>query len=72
MTSDIIVYGDDEVAVRKLGWDIAAAQESWREKHYAEGHPLPTYNTFICRSPFKEFEEKYPEVVAVDSEGKAN
>jgi dual specificity MAP kinase phosphatase len=30
---------------------------------------LPTYNTFICVSPFADFEERYPEIVAVDSAG---
>ncbi|KAK4122820.1 hypothetical protein N657DRAFT_681790 [Parathielavia appendiculata] len=69
MTSDIVVYGDDDVAVRKLGWDIAAAQQRWRDKHEAQRHPLPRYSTFICVSPFAEFEEKYPEIVAVNSRG---
>lgn len=69
MTSDIIVYGDDDVVVRKLGWDIAAAQQRWRDKHEAQRHRLPTYNTFICTSPFSQFEEKHPELVSVDSAG---
>lgn len=70
MTSDIIVYGDDDVAVRKLGWDIAAAQRRWREKHEVQGHPLPSYNTFICASPFADFENAHGELVAVDSAGR--
>ena len=70
MTSDIIVYGDDDVLVRKLGWDIAAAQKRWREKHEAQGHPLPCYNTFICVSPFADFENAHDELVAVDSAGR--
>ncbi|KAL2024070.1 hypothetical protein VTK56DRAFT_9850 [Thermocarpiscus australiensis] len=69
MTSDIIVYGDDDAAVRRLGWDIAAAQKRWREKHETQRHPLPRYSTFICVSPFAEFEEKCPEIVAVNSAG---
>ncbi|KAB5585392.1 hypothetical protein GE09DRAFT_25018 [Coniochaeta sp. 2T2.1] len=67
MTSDIIVYGDNDVVVRKLGWDIAAAQNRWREKHDTQGHTLPEYNTFICVCPFSEFEDKHQEIVAVDS-----
>ncbi|KAK3314712.1 hypothetical protein B0H66DRAFT_319543 [Apodospora peruviana] len=70
MTSDIIVYGDDEVAVRKLGWDIVAAQQRWRDRHEVQRHKLPTYNTFICVSPFSHFEEDYHELVAVDSFGR--
>jgi dual specificity MAP kinase phosphatase len=69
MTSDIIVYGNDDVAVRKLGWDIAAAQQRWRDRHDAMRHHLPRYSTFICTSPFAEFEEKHPEIVSVNSEG---
>jgi len=70
MTSDIIVYGDDEVGVRKLGWDIVAAQHRWRAKHEAQRHHLPVYNTFICVSPFSHFEQNHPEIVAVDSTGR--
>lgn len=69
MTSDIIVYGDSDVVVRRLSWDIAAAQQRWREKHDAQGHTLPAYNTFICISHFSDFEDKHPEIVAVDSRG---
>lgn len=69
MTSDMIVYGDDDVMVRKLGWEISAAQQRWRDKHEAQGHPLPSYSTFICVSPFGEFEEKHPDLVAVNSAG---
>lgn len=70
MTSDIIVYGEDDTLVRKLAWDVRAAQERWREKHENQGHPLPSYNTFICADPFGDFEEDFPEIVAVDSAGR--
>ncbi|OAA59673.1 protein tyrosine phosphatase [Niveomyces insectorum RCEF 264] len=70
MTSDIIVYGDDAAAVEMLGWDIAAAQQKWRDKHELEGHAVPTYNTFVCTSPFSVFEESYPHIVAVDADGR--
>ncbi|KAK3489675.1 hypothetical protein B0T13DRAFT_90243 [Neurospora crassa] len=69
MTSDIIVYGDNEAAVRKLGWDIASAQQKWRYKHELQCHWVPEYNTFICLSPFDEFEQNHREIVAVDSTG---
>ncbi|EMR72024.1 putative pps1 dual specificty phosphatase protein [Eutypa lata UCREL1] len=69
MTSDIIVYGDDASQVRKLGWEIAAAQAKRREKHEAQNHPIPEYNTFICLNSFREFEERHGDIVAVDSEG---
>jgi len=68
-TSDIIVYGADDVAVRKLAWEIAAAQMRWREEHNDPHHPLPRYNTFICVSPWSEFEMYHPELIAVNSLG---
>lgn len=70
MTSDIIVYGDDEAVVHKLGWDVAAAQQKWREKHEMQRHPLPTYHTFICTDSFSHFERHHPEIVAVDAAGR--
>jgi len=66
MTSDIIVYGDDEAQVRTLGWKISIAQSNWRKAHHDD---LPVYNTFICTSPFGEFETLFDDIVAVDSTG---
>ncbi|KAK3387578.1 hypothetical protein B0H63DRAFT_493769 [Podospora didyma] len=70
MTSDIVVYGEDDASVRKLAWDIAGVQQRWREKHEIQRHQLPIYNTFICVGPFTDFEEEYPEIVSVDSMGR--
>lgn len=67
VVSDIIVYGDNEAEVRKLAWRVTAAQQAWRRNH--EGHDYVRFNTFICTSPFEEFESKYSEIVAVDSKG---
>jgi dual specificity MAP kinase phosphatase len=69
MVSDIVVYGEDEFEVQRLARDVLAAQQSWRETHVEKGHELLKYNTFVCTSPFEEFEEKYPEIVATDSRG---
>ncbi|KAK4238442.1 hypothetical protein C8A03DRAFT_43809 [Achaetomium macrosporum] len=69
MTSDIIVYGDDAAAVRKLAWDIAGAQQKWRYRHELLRLEVPRYNTFVCVSPFAEIEEKHPEIVAINAEG---
>ncbi|CAK7217445.1 tyrosine/serine/threonine protein phosphatase pps1 [Sporothrix eucalyptigena] len=69
MTSDIIVYGDDDAEVRKLAWSVAAAQQNWRDKHDLEGIPLPVYNTFVCTADFSAFEESFPHIVSSDSEG---
>ena len=67
MVSDVIVYGDDEIEVQKLGKDVAAAQQSWKETHEEKGHELPEFNTFVCTSPFSVFESNYPKIVATDS-----
>ncbi|EKD12260.1 uncharacterized protein L3040_000270 [Drepanopeziza brunnea f. sp. 'multigermtubi'] len=67
--SDILVYGEDSLAVERLAQDIAAAQNLWRETHEEKGHEIPKYNTFVCTSPFEVFEQKYPEIVYTDSRG---
>jgi dual specificity MAP kinase phosphatase len=69
MLSDIVVYGDDRSEVQRLARDVAAAQHAWRETHEEKGHELPQYHTFICMSPFEEFEEQYPEIVSTNSQG---
>lgn len=67
--SDIIVYGDDEHDVLNLAMDVAAAQQAWRGTNWERGQDLPEYNVFICTGDIKEFEEKYPGVVATNSSG---
>ncbi|KAI0016279.1 hypothetical protein F4780DRAFT_773008 [Xylariomycetidae sp. FL0641] len=69
ITSDIVIYGDDSTLVRELGWRTAAAQAKWRAKQQKQGQSAPEYNTFVCVSPFAEFEKKHGGVVAVDSAG---
>ena len=69
LTSDMIVYGDDPAQNRKIAWDISAAQARWRELHVAQGTMLPEYNTFVCTSKFKDFEEEHDDLVSVDTAG---
>lgn len=69
MVSDIVVYGEDSLDTRRLAQDIATAQQTYREMHEEKNHGLPRYNTFLCTSPFSEFEKNYPQVVATDSRG---
>lgn len=69
LTSDIIVYDQDIDEARRLAWDIAAAQLRWREKQIAQGEDIPEYNTFVCTSPFSDFEDHHDAIVAVDSAG---
>lgn len=70
MLSDIIVYGEDEVQMCRLAKNIAAAQQSWRVQHAKDAQQIARYNTFVCASPFSEFETSHPELVAIDSEGR--
>ncbi|KAH6708043.1 pps1 dual specificty phosphatase [Verticillium dahliae] len=58
--SDVVVYGEDAVIVRKVAWDVATAQRRWRDKHEAQGQPLPVYNTFICVGPFETLRQTIP------------
>ncbi|KFY62214.1 hypothetical protein V496_04698 [Pseudogymnoascus sp. VKM F-4515 (FW-2607)] len=69
MLSDIIVYGEDEKQVIKIGSDIARAQRVRRQGLKALGHEAPVYHTFVCTSHFEEFEEHHPEIVVADSRG---
>lgn len=69
MVSDVVVYGDDDAAIQRLALDVAAAQQAWRVTHENQGQELPQYNTFICTSRFREFEEKYPQLVCTDCRG---
>jgi dual specificity MAP kinase phosphatase len=69
MVSDILVYGEDEMETQKLARDVVAAQKTWRDMHEEKGHELPRYNTFVCTSPFSEFEKNHPKLVATNSRG---
>ncbi|KAL7923363.1 hypothetical protein ACQKWADRAFT_46085 [Trichoderma austrokoningii] len=70
-TSDIIIYGLNPDETRRVAWKIAVAQKRWREKQLAEAKNLPTYNTFVCTSPFSAFERNHRNLVSVDASGKA-
>jgi dual specificity MAP kinase phosphatase len=69
MLADIVVYGDDEATVVRVGRDIARAQIRWRQGHDALGISLPEYNTFVCVARFDEFASAFPHLVAVDASG---
>ncbi|KAL7913552.1 hypothetical protein GGI35DRAFT_214084 [Trichoderma velutinum] len=68
-TSDIIVYGLDSEESRKVAWQVAVAQQRWRNKQHAQAKNMPVYNTFVCTSPFSAFEENYGNLVAIDVSG---
>lgn len=68
-TSDIVIYGLNPDETRTVAWKVAAAQKRWRDKQHAEAKNLPTYNTFVCTSPFSAFEENHRNLVSIDASG---
>ena len=73
--SDVVVYKDDkgsEEDVHQLARRFAFAQDTWRVKSRGvDNEAAPRFNTFVLNSSFSEIEEKYPELVAIDSEGRS-
>ncbi|TQB76932.1 tyrosine/serine/threonine protein phosphatase pps1 [Monascus purpureus] len=71
--SDIVVYGEDGVSQKDLlaaAGGFAIAQEDWLVRNSIDpGTPL--FSTFILSSTFREVEDNYPDIVAVDSLGQA-
>ena len=71
--SDIIIYKDDSTRIEELrciAKRFRRAQRRYREKCAASNMDIEEYNTFAVTSPFKDFEERYPELVAITSDGK--
>ncbi|CAH0017544.1 unnamed protein product [Clonostachys rhizophaga] len=68
VVSDIIVYGEDLEVAEDVAWEFSLAQKKWRERNAT--FDLPEYHTFVCTSPFSEFEEKYRDIVVTDAEGR--
>lgn len=70
MVSDIIIYGDekthpyDTIALAKK---ISRAQRAYEVKN---GIQRGLFNTFMLADPFGLVEQRYPDLVAVDSEGR--
>ncbi|OAX81615.1 hypothetical protein ACJ72_04047 [Emergomyces africanus] len=69
--SDIIVYGEDGADKKdlvELAYGVASAQNEWRRR-CDPGQENPLFNTFILNSSFREMEEKFPELIAVNCQG---
>ncbi|KAH8728742.1 dual specificity protein phosphatase PPS1 [Phaeosphaeriaceae sp. PMI808] len=69
MVSDIIVYGDQKTEASEtiaLAQRISMAQREFEKRN---GFHRCTFNTFMLSEPFKVAEEKYPDLVAIDSTG---
>ncbi|KAH7068842.1 hypothetical protein BKA63DRAFT_96374 [Paraphoma chrysanthemicola] len=67
--SDIIVYGDLKTNPNET---VALAQrisQAQRQYEAINGFPRCWFNTFMLSDSFKVVQEKYPELVAIDSKG---
>ena len=70
--SDIIVYGDDKTdprIIRSVAERAAAVQKKWKKELEITGQTPETFNTFVLMEPFEDFEEAYPNLVAINSRG---
>lgn len=67
--SDVIVYGEEPDESKKVAWEIATAQRYQRQSQTARVEHIVEYNTFICTSPFTDFEDSDDDIVAIDSDG---
>jgi dual specificity MAP kinase phosphatase len=70
--SDIVVYGDEKTdhrIIKSVAERAAAVQRQWRKEVEASGQTPESYNTFVLTDPFEDFEQAYPGLAAVDSQG---
>lgn len=73
LVSDIIIYGDEDTdhrIIKSVAERTATVQRKWRKELENMGHCPETFNTFVLTQAFEDFEQEYPEWVAVDSRGK--
>jgi len=69
MVSDIIVYGDHKTSPSEtvaLAQKISKAQRQYEARN---GFPRCLFNTFMLSDAFNVVQEKYPNLVAIDSTG---
>jgi dual specificity MAP kinase phosphatase len=70
--SDIVVYGDAKASrndVLKLAQIISQAQKTWKARELAAGSECLTFHTFALTDTFETIEKRYPQLVAIDSNG---
>ncbi|KID61959.1 dual specificity protein phosphatase PPS1, partial [Metarhizium hybridum] len=69
LVSDVIVYGENLAESKKVAWEVAAAQLLQRQSQTAQAGNFTEYNTFVCTSPFSDFEDANSDIVAIGSDG---
>ncbi|OKL56283.1 hypothetical protein UA08_08468 [Talaromyces atroroseus] len=69
--SDIVIYARRDTNPSQLleaAKKVAFAQQHWRMKH-DPAQETPFFNTFILSESFEQIEQRYEDLVAIDSEG---
>lgn len=69
--SDVVIYagkGTSTALLMEAAQRVAIAQQNWRMKH-GLAQETPLFNTFILSDSFEEIEQRYEDLVAIDSEG---
>ncbi|KAI1610904.1 protein-tyrosine phosphatase [Exophiala viscosa] len=72
LVSDIVVYGDEDTdhrIIKSVAERTASVQRRWRKDLESCGQTPETFNTFVLTQPFEDFEQDYPELVAIDAKG---
>ena len=72
--SDIVIYGDDSTdqrIIKSVAERTAAVQRRWKKHLEACGQCPEAYHTFVLTNSFEEIERDHPELVAVNSRGRA-
>jgi len=73
LVSDIIIYGDEDTdhrIIKSVAERTASVQKKWRKELENMGQCPETFNTFVLTQAFEDFEQEYPELVAIDSQGR--
>ena len=73
LISDIIIYGDEDTdhrIIKSVAERTASVQKKYRRELENIGQCQETFNTFVLTQTFEEFEQDYPELVAMDSQGR--
>lgn len=73
LVSDIVVYGDEETdhrIIKSVAERTASVQKKWRRELESMGQCPETFHTFVLTQSFEDFEQDYPDLVAIDSQGK--
>ena len=73
LVSDIVIYGDEDTdhrIIKSVAERTASVQRKWRRELENIGQCPEIFNAFVLTQSFEDFEQVYPELVAIDSQGR--